>query len=148
MSTYKQIYYHIVFSTKDRQRTLIESGHEPLFRYMWGIINNKQGYLYRINGVEDHLHILCDLHPTITLADLIKTIKGASWHWIQEKGVFPDFVQWQERYGAFTHSQAEKARIMEYIRNQQEHHRRVTFQDELRKLLKEAGINFNERYLL
>jgi len=147
MSTYRQIYYHIVFSTKDRQKTLIESGHEPLFRYVWGIIKNKQGHLYCINCVEDHLHILCDLHPKIALADLVKTIKGASWHWIRENAIFPDFVQWQEGYGAFTHSQAEKARIMEYIKNQQEHHRRVTFQEELRNLLTEMGIEYDEKYL-
>jgi len=148
MSTYTQIYYHIVFSTKDRQKSLVESGREELFRYIWGIIENKQGHLYRINGVEDHLHILCDLHPTIALADLVKTIKGASWHWIREQGIFPEFVQWQEGYGAFTHSLAEKERIMEYIKNQIEHHRHVTFQEELRNLLTEMGIEFNEKYLM
>lgn len=148
MSTYRQIYYHIVFSTKDRQKTLVDSGREELFRYIWGIIKNKRGHLYRINGVEDHLHIFCDLHPMVCLANLVKAIKGSSWHWIKKQGIFPGFVQWQQGYGAFTHSEAEKERIIEYIKKQQNHHRRVSFQDELRNLLTEAGIEFNEKFLL
>jgi len=148
MSTYRQIYYHIVFSTKDRQKTLVDSGREELFRYIWGIIKNKRGHLYRINGVEDHLHIFCDLHPAVCLANLVKAIKRSSWHWIREQGIFPGFVQWQQGYGAFTHSEAEKERIIEYIKRQQNHHRRVSFQDELRNLLTEAGLEFNEKFLL
>jgi putative transposase len=88
------------------------------------------------------------LHPTVSLADLVKTIKGASWQWIREQGIFPDFIQWQQGYGAFTHSDAEKERIIAYIKNQEDHHRRETFQDELRNLLIEAGIEFDEKYLL
>ncbi|MCX6641132.1 MAG: IS200/IS605 family transposase [bacterium] len=147
MSTYTQIFYHIVFSTKDRQKTLVESGREELYRYILGIVKNKQGHLYRINAMEDHLHLFCDLHPTVCLADLIKSIKGASWHWIRESGVFPEFLQWQQGYGAFTHSEAEKARIIAYIKDQQDHHRQVTFKDELRTLLTDAGVEFEEKYL-
>jgi REP element-mobilizing transposase RayT len=148
MSTYTQIFYHIVFSTKDRQKALVESGREALYRYIWGIVKNKQGHLYRINGIEDHLHLFCDLHPTVCLADLVKTIKGSSWHWIRESGIFPEFLQWQQGYGAFTHSEAEKERIIAYIKDQQNHHCLATFQDELRKLLSEAGIEFEDKYLL
>jgi hypothetical protein len=82
------------------------------------------------------------------LADLVKTIKGSSWHWIREQGIFPEFTQWQQGYGAFTHSEAEKDRIIAYIKDQLNHHRQVTFQDELRKLLAEAGIEFDDKYLL
>jgi len=147
MSTFTQIYYHIVFSTKNREPVLRADGREELFRYIWGIIRNKNSHLYRINAVEDHLHILSSLHPSIALADFIKDIKVASNGWIQEQKIFPHFKGWQDGYGAFTESHADKDRLIEYIKNQQEHHRKETFLDEYRRLLKEAGIEFDEKYL-
>jgi putative transposase len=147
MSTFTQIYYHIVFSTKNREPVLRADGREELFRYIWGIIRNKNSHLYRINAVEDHLHILSSLHPTVALADFIKDIKVASNGWIKERQLFPHFNSWQDGYGAFTASHADKDRLIEYIKNQQEHHRQETFLDEYRRLLKEAGIEFDEKYL-
>ena len=147
MSTFTQIYYHIVFSTKNREPVLCADGREELFRYIWGIIRNKNSHIYRINAVEDHLHILSSLHPTVALADFIKDIKVASNGWIKERQPFPHFNSWQDGYGAFTASHADKDRLIEYIKNQQEHHRQETFLDEYRRLLKEAGIEFDEKYL-
>lgn len=120
---------------------------DELFRFMWGILKNKQSHLYRINGVQDHLHILTSLHPTMSLAGLVKSLKLASSAWIKEKQAFPNFSYWQDGYGAFTHSHAEKARIVDYIKTQAEHHKKVSFHDELRKLLAEAGVEFDEKYL-
>ena len=148
MSTFTQIYYHIVFSTKNREPALKAEGRQELFRYIWGILKNKQCHLYRINGVRDHLHLLTSLHPTVSLADLVKDIKLATSAWIKESGAFPNFTHWQDGYGAFTHSHAEKDRIIEYIKSQEEHHKRVSFHDELRKLLVGAGVEFDERYLM
>ncbi len=147
MSTYAQIIYHIVFSTKERERVLTASRRDDLFLYVWGIIKNKQGHLYRINGVEDHLHILTSLHPTVALADFVKEIKLASSFWIKEGQVFPGFTHWQDGYPAFTHSLQEKDALIEYIKNQEEHHRHVSFLEEYKRLLAEAGIQFDERYL-
>jgi putative transposase len=147
MSTYTQICYHIVFSTKNRRPVLDPGRREDLFRYTWGIIKNHQGHLYRINGVEDHVHILSDLHPTVCLADLVKAIKTGSSKWIKENGVFPDFDHWQDGYGAFTHSHAERDVIIEYIKGQQDHHKQTSFIDEYRALLKKMGIEFDEKYL-
>ena len=147
MSTFTQIYYHIVFSTKNREPVLRADGREELFRYVWGIIRNKNSHLYRINAVEDHLHILSSLHPSVALADFIKDIKVASNGWIKERQLFPHFNGCQDGYGAFTASHADKDRLIEYIKNQQEHHRKETFLDEYRRLLKEAGIEFDEKYL-
>ncbi len=144
MATYTQIIYHIVFSTKHRERVLTLSRREDLFRYIWGIIKNKQGHLYRINGVEDHVHILSSLHPTVALSDFIKAIKVASALWIKENGVFVEFDHWQDGYGAFTHSLGEKDRLTEYIKGQEEHHRHESFVDEYKRLLTEAGIEFDE----
>lgn len=147
MSTYTQIYYHIVFSTRSREPVLAAQRRDELFRFMWGILKNKQSHLYRINGVQDHLHILTSLHPTMSLAGLVKSLKLASSAWIKEKQAFPNFSYWQDGYGAFTHSHAEKARIVDYIKTQAEHHKKVSFHDELRKLLAEAGVEFDEKYL-
>jgi putative transposase len=148
MSTYTQIYYHIVFSTKNRAPALSADRREDLFRYIWGIVEKHQCHLYRIGGAEDHVHIFASLHPTVSLADLVKDIKLASSLWITEQSAFAGFTHWQDGYAAFTHSHSEKNRLIEYIKGQAEHHERVSFQDELRKLLVEAGVEFDQRYLL
>ena len=148
MSTHTAISYHIVFSTKDRRPVLKQDRREDLFSYVCGIIKNRQGHVYRINGVEDHVHILTSLHPTVRLADLVKEIKTGSAHWIKENAVFKGFSHWQEGYGAFTCSQREIAGLIEYIKGQEQHHRKIPFEDEYRKLLLEAGVEFDERYLL
>jgi len=96
--------------------------------------------------VEDHLHILMNLHPSTALADFIRQLKLTTSNWIKANKIFPKFTYWQEGYGAFTHSILEKDPLMEYIKNQEEHHKKVSFQEELRKLLTEARIEFDERY--
>ena len=147
MSTYTQIIYHIVFSTKNRQGTLDAEKHEPLFRYIWGIVKNKQSTLHQVNGTTDHLHILTELHPSIALSDFVKDIKLACTKWIRTERIFPSFEGWQEGYGAFTHSRQEKSRLIEYIRTQKEHHQQVSFKDEYIALLEKAGIKYDPKYL-
>jgi len=148
MSTFTQIYYHIVFSTKDRAPVLSADKREKLFRYTWGILKNKDCHLYRINGVEDHVHILTSLHPTMCLADLVKDIKISTSKWIKEEDVFPAFTHWQNGYGAFTISHGDKDAVIEYIKGQEDHHKHVPFKDELRKLLLKHGVEFDEEYLI
>jgi len=147
VSTYTQIYYHIVFSTKDRVPALVAAHRERLFAYIWGILKNRGCHLYRINGTEDHLHLLTSLHPTVCLADLVKEIKTSTSKWIKETALFPAFTHWQDGYGAFTIGHADKERVIEYIKSQQAHHRKVSFQEELRECLIRAGVEFDERYL-
>jgi REP element-mobilizing transposase RayT len=146
MSTYTQIYYHIVFSTKDRQPTLRAERRQDLFCYTWGILKNRECHLYRINGAAEHLHILTSLHLTVCLADLVKEIKTGSSLWIKNERIFRMFTYWQDGYAAFTHSREQIDPLIECIKGQDEHHRRMNFAEELRKLLKEAGIEFDERY--
>ena len=148
MSTYTQILYQIVFSTKNRERTLLKEKRKELFKYIWGILKNKNCHMYRINGVEDHLHIATHIHPSISLSSLVKDIKLASSDYIKDKRLFEKFGGWQDGYGAFTYSIKEKDRLIEYIKNQEEHHRKKTFREEYIKLLEEHGIEFNEKYLL
>jgi REP element-mobilizing transposase RayT len=146
VSTYTQILYHVVFATKDREPVLEARRRDDLWRYIWGILKNQNCHLYRINGIEDHLHILTGLHPTIALSGLVKDIKVATNGWIREQSMFPRFSGWQEGYGAFTASWKEKDRLIEYIKGQEEHHRRETSKDELRRLIDESGIEIDERY--
>ena len=146
MSTYTQILYHIVFATKNREPGLDKNHRGDLYEYIWGIIQKRDGHLYRIGGVEDHVHILCSLHPSIALADLVKEIKAASTHWIKTENVFPAFGNWQSGYGAFTCSAEAKEQMVEYIKNQEEHHRNESSADELKRLLAETGIEYNAEY--
>lgn len=147
MNSYRQILYHIVFCTHNRENTIPLEYHEALYKYIWGVIQKRKGVLYRINGVENHIHILSDLHPTICLSDFIKEIKTAANSWIKESGNYPKFISWAEGYCALTYSQRDKGVILNYIKNQREHHKKVSFEDEYRTLLKEHGIEVDERFL-
>lgn len=148
MSTYTQILYQIVFSTKNRERTLARSQRKELFNYISGILEHKKCHLYQINGVEDHLHILTHLHASVALADLVKDIKLASTKFIKEKDIFPLFNGWQDGYAAFTYSIDRKETLISYIQNQEEHHKVKSFREEYIDLLNEHGITFDEKYLL
>lgn len=96
----------------------------------------------------DHIHIFSDLHPSICLSDYVKNIKVASSIWMKESGFFSAFTGWQEGYGAFTYSIRERDMIIEYVKNQKEHHRQENFYDEYKRLLIEQGIEFEEKYFL
>ena len=147
MGTYKQIFYHIVFGTKNRESTLTEKHQEELYKYIWGVIKKRHCTLYRINAMEDHLHIFSDLHPAISLSNYINEIKVASSGWMKESGLFPRFTHWQEGYGAFTHSVKEKDNIIAYVKNQKQHHKTESFYDEYKRILIENEIPFEEKFL-
>ena len=136
MSTYTQILYQIVYSTKNRERTLNRENRKELFQYMWGILKNKKCHLYHLNGIEDHLHIVTHLHPTIALSSLVKDLKLASSAFIKSKSLFSEFNGWQEGYAAFTYSINAKDNLIEYVKNQEDHHQQITFKEELISLLK------------
>ena len=148
MSTYTQILYQIVFSTFKREETLNPSNRQELFRYIAGILQNKKCHLYRINGVYDHLHIVTHLHPSISLASLIKDIKLASSGHIKKSKLFPAFNGWQDGYGAFTYSFRDKDKLIEYVKNQEIHHQVKTSRNEFIELLDEHGIEFDEKYFV
>jgi len=101
-----------------------------------------------MGGTSDHIHILTHLHPSIALATLVKDIKTASSGYIKDKKLFPYFSKWQDGYAAFTYCNHEKGRLIQYIKNQEEHHKLLTYKEELIELLKEHGIEFDEKYLL
>ncbi len=148
MSTYTQILYQIVFSTKFREKTLVKEQREQLYKFIWGLLKNKNCVLYQIGGIEDHIHILTHVHPNISISSLVKDIKLASSDYIKKNNVFPNFSAWQNGYGAFTYSVREKEMLMNYIKNQEQHHQKKTFKEEYIEILNEHKISFEEKYLL
>lgn len=146
MSSYRQILYHLVFRTKDSQKTLNTIHISELYAYIAGFVKNKRCFLYRIEGTENHLHLLSDLHPSIALADFMRDMKTSTSIWLKQSGKFPGFLCWAEGYAALTYAWKDKDRIVTYIKNQQEHHKHVSFEDELRALLLKNGIDINEDF--
>ena len=146
--SFTQILYHIVFCTKERRPAIPNNKSSELYKYIWGNINNHDCHLYRINGMEEHIHLLTDLHPSIKLDDFVKSIKVSSSKWLKGNKDFPLFNGWADRYAAFTVSFRDKEKVIGYIKNQREHHKSVSFFDEYKKFLIDNGIEFNEKYLL
>jgi len=146
MSSYRQLLFHLVFRTKDSIPTIKQDHTDQLYAYITGIIKNKNSYVYRINGMENHLHILTDLHPSLALADFVREIKVSSSVWMKSSGYFPIFNGWADVYGSFTCSYMDMRRLIDYIKNQQEHHRKKTFEEEYRNLLLESGIKIDEKF--
>jgi putative transposase len=143
-----QIYVHIVFSTKERRPFL----QDPIIRgrmhaYLQGICEKQKSPSIAIGGVEDHVHILCRLGKTLDVSALIKALKQSSSIWIKSEFAKQRAFHWQNGYGAFSVSPSHVPALKEYIHNQEEHHRRESFQDEFRRLLKKYGIEYDERYV-
>jgi len=148
MSTYTQILYQIVFSTKERKPVLLKESRPLLLKYIYGVLRNKNCHLYRINCIEDHIHILLSIHPSVSLSSLVKDIKISSSSFVKENNLFPGFSGWQEGYGAFTYSYGEVNKLIEYVKNQEEHHKNITFREEFIAMLNEHQITFDPKYLI
>jgi putative transposase len=148
MSTYTQIIYQIVFGTKYRENSLDKKNRDELYKYITGILQKKQCHVYQIGGVEDHIHIVTHVHPSVALAALVKDIKMASTDYIKQENLFPSFNGWQNGYGAFTYTIKEKDRLVEYVKQQEEHHHKMTFREEYVAILKAHQIEYDEQYLL
>lgn len=148
MSSYRQLFYHIVFHTKGAEKTIDDVHCKELYNYIWGIVKNKNSKLYQINGIEDHIHMLVDIHPTIPVSDFVRDVKSYSSGWMKQSGNFLKFKGWADGYGVFSVSFIEKDMIIGYIKKQKEHHKSFSFEEEYRKLLLEQGITIDEKYFL
>lgn len=145
--TFTHLLTHIVFSTKDRAAFLDDDLKPRLFAYMAGIIRELGGQVILINGPTDHVHILTTIPARLALSDFLRDLKANSSGWVHRE--FPsrhDFA-WQTGYGAFAVSHSNLESVKEYIRNQEEHHRKLTFKEEFETFLKRHEIEYNERYL-
>jgi putative transposase len=145
--SYVSSYFHCVFSTKERHRLITPELRERLWPFLGGIARQNKMKAIEIGGMEDHVHILLSLPSTMAISKALQLIKGGSSKWIHE--TFPEqrLFAWQEEYGAFSVSVSQLDKTIAYIKGQEEHHRRMTFQEEFLALLKKHHIEYDERYL-
>lgn len=136
--------YHIVINTYRREKTIPNLPSEYLYKYIWGIVNNKKCKLYRINGIENHIHLLVELNPSVALSDLMRDIKYNSSRWAKQQTYFPQFKGWGKEYGAFSCGIRNKQAIINYIDNQREHHNSVSFEQEYKSMIEQSELEWND----
>jgi len=145
--TFTKLFYHIVFSTKHRQRFISPEIEDELYKYISGILRNLEGSCVEINGAADHLHVLVILPPKIALSDALREIKAGSSKWIHETKPTLAAFGWQDGYSAFTVSQSNVEAVRQYIRDQKQHHKQLDFKAELVALLDKHQIDYDECYV-
>ncbi|MFA6135502.1 MAG: IS200/IS605 family transposase [Phycisphaerae bacterium] len=145
--SYTSLRYHIVFGTKERRPFLTAPLRPRICEFLAGMIRRQGGHPVLINGPEDHVHIVAEIPPTLAIADSLRDLKANCTNWIHD--TLPDMktFSWQEGYSAFSVSPSVLPNLLRYVRNQQEHHKKTTFTDEMIWLLKSHGIIFDEKYL-
>ena len=145
--SYISAYFHCIFSTKDRQRLITPDLRERLWPFLGGIARQNKMKAIEIGGVDDHVHVLLSLPSSVPISKAMQLLKGGASKWVHE--TFPEHrsFAWQEEYGAFSVSMSQLDKTIEYIRDQEEHHRQMTFQEEFRMFLQRHRIEFDERYL-
>lgn len=146
-STYTNLIYHIVFSTKQRLPLISADLQDELYRYIGGIIRGEGGTLLEIGGTADHIHILAKLKPSKSISEMLNRIKANSSKWANEEKMEIRKFGWQEGYSAFTVSESKVHAVKEYIRNQEQHHRQQDYKQEIEALLERHGVNYDEQYL-
>jgi putative transposase len=143
-----QNYLHIVFSTKERRPFIQDrASRDETHRFLGGECNKLECPVLRVGGAADHVHILCRLSKTMFVSHLVKEMKRESSLWIKTKSADLADFYWQQGYGAFSVSPGHITGLIDYINNQEEHHKNETFQDEFRRLLTKYGIEWDERYV-
>jgi len=147
-NTYTQIHIQVVFTVQNRQCLIKNEWKNELYKYITGIIQNHNHKVLQINGMQDHIHILFGMRPTQSLSDLMKQVKQDSSKWINTKGYINGKFSWQAGYGAFSYAKNQLPNVINYIKNQEEHHKIKTFSDEYLKLLTEFKIDYDDRYIL
>ncbi|MGJ1364317.1 IS200/IS605 family transposase [Sphingobacterium spiritivorum] len=142
-----KMYVHIIFHTKYNQPLIRPEVEKELYAYIGGIIKENDSVPVKINGTQDHIHILAIMSKNIALAKLVEEIKRNSSRWIKSKGAKYEQFAWQGGYAGYSVSQSVVGRVKKYIENQKEHHKTKSFRDEYVAFLKEYGIDFDEDYL-
>ncbi len=146
-NTYTQLYAQIIFSPKGRQNLIHERIKNNVYKYIVGIIKNKNQKPMIINGMPDHIHIFLGFSPDIAISNLVRDIKSNSTNYINEQEWFPGKFSWQTGFGAFTYSKSQAPRVISYVQNQEKHHRRKTFREEYLELLEKFEIDYKKEYL-
>ncbi len=146
-NTYTQLYIHCVFAVKFRAAMLHDSWDDRLRLYISAIVQNHHHKMLAINNMPDHLHFFVGLNPNQSISDMLRIVKSESSVWINDQNFTKNKFNWQDGYGAFSHSRSQVNKVVQYIHNQQEHHRKITFLEEYVKMLKDFEIDYDERYI-
>jgi putative transposase len=146
-NSYTCLHYHEIFSTKNRVPVLDPALRDRLHEYMGGIVRDAKGHLLAAGGTTDHMHFLISLHPQTALSDAMRVVKAGSSRWIHETFSALRAFAWQDGYGAFSVSFSNVGQVKDYIAGQEEHHRRVSFQEEFAEFLRRHEIPYDERYV-
>ena len=146
-STFTDLLYHCVFSTKERRPFLDHDLLPELTRVIGGIIRDRKGRLLECNGMPDHIHLLAVFHQTFTISDMLRDIKAGSSDWVRRRYGRTRAFAWQEGYSCFTVGIASKDPVADYIRNQQIRHQEKTFEEEYTWMLDQAGIPYDPRFV-
>lgn len=146
-NTYSQLYIHIVFAVNGRSRLISGVHKEELHKFISGIISKRGQKLLAIHCMPDHTHILVGLKPTIAISDLVRDIKAGSSGFITEKKWVKGKFQWQSGFGAFSYAHSQLGVVINYINNQEEHHKRISFKEEYVSFLKKFNVDYDEQYL-
>ena len=146
--TFTQIYIHIIFAVKGRQHLISNTRKEELYMFISGIIRKNGQKIIAINGMPDHIHILIGLKPAKPLSDLVREIKANSSRFINEKRWITGKFEWQKGFGAFSYSHSQLTTVINYINNQEDHHKKKSFRQEYEEFLKLYRVDYNPSYLL
>ncbi|MCK8602203.1 IS200/IS605 family transposase [Desulfoferrobacter suflitae] len=146
-STLANLLYHVVFSTKERQKIILPDIKTDLYGYLGGVIRGEKGRLLKIGGTEDHVHILASFHPALSVSDMLRRMKGNTSRWLNENRSLAFRFSWQRGYGAFSVSESMVDVVSKYIDNQELHHKKMTFQEEFLALLSKHNVQYDERYI-
>ncbi|MBL0052903.1 MAG: IS200/IS605 family transposase [Bacteroidetes bacterium] len=146
-NTYTQIHIQCVFAVKYRKAQINKEWQDRLHKYIIGIINKNDHKLLAINSMPDHLHLFFGMRPAQSLSDLMRQVKGDSSEWINKQKFVPDKFQWQDGYGAFSYSKSQVDKVVKYILNQEDHHKKKTFLEEYKLMLQKFEIEYDEKYI-
>ena len=145
-NTYVKIYVQAVFAVKYRDSLIKDSFKKQLFAVIGNLINETGCHTIIVNGVEDHVHCFFQLKTTLSLSEVMKSVKAKSSKWINENDFFFFFFEWQRGFGGFSYNQSAISKVFKYIENQEEHHKKQSFKDEYLQLLKIFEVDFDENY--
>ena len=145
-STFSQIYLQVVFAVQGRQSLINQSWEEELYKYITGIVQNKNQKMLAISGVSDHIHFFIGMKPACCLSDLVREVKKSSNEFIKDKKFCSGF-HWQDGYGAFSYSHSQLTNVINYVMNQKKHHRKKTFREEYIEFLQKFEVEYEDKYL-
>jgi len=146
-NTYTQIHIQAVFSVQNRNCVIRRSWKAELYKYITGIIQNHGHKVLVINGKPDHIHVFFGMRPSQALSDLMQDIKGDSSKWINQNRFVQGHFSWQEGFGAFSYSKSHVDNVIDYIKNQDYHHKTRTFTEEYLDFMKKFEIDYDARYI-